>query len=442
MKLAQLSARLPFYYGWVVVAVAFLTIGIGVTTRTSFSLLFPPILDEFGWERGVTAAAFSIGFVCSIVLGPIYGALMDRFGPHLVLPIAAVMMAAGLVTATMVSTPIGLYATFGLLVVGGALALSYQGHSMFVPNWFVRRRGFATGIAFAGVGTGAIIILPWIQTVIDSDGWRTACLALAAVFVVVLLPLNIVFQRRRPADLGLEPDGDHTGDQLSDPETTRRPLVDPVVDRAWAETDWTLGRAVRTSRFWWLFGTYFTALFAWYAALVHQTKYLIDIGFSTDLAAFALGLIGLFGIAGQIGIGTLSDRFGREMAWSAALGGFVLCYLGFLLLGVRPSVTLVYAIAAAQGLLAYGVGSLHGVVSLEIFGGPRAATIYSFAAIGGNLGAASGPWLIGYLFDQTGSYATGFSLCAGLSLLSILCIWMAAPRSVRLTSGQAARRVR
>ena len=57
--------RLPFFYGWVIVAVAFVTMGLGVSTRTAFSLLFPPILDEFGWERGVTAGAFSFGFLVS-----------------------------------------------------------------------------------------------------------------------------------------------------------------------------------------------------------------------------------------------------------------------------------------------------------------------------------------------------------------------------------------
>ena len=66
-------SRLPFYYGWIVVAVAFVTMGIGVNTRTAFSLLFPPILAEFGWERGVTAAAFSIGFVASTIYAPFIG---------------------------------------------------------------------------------------------------------------------------------------------------------------------------------------------------------------------------------------------------------------------------------------------------------------------------------------------------------------------------------
>src|SRR6476620_5361749 len=76
------SMRLPFFYGWLIVAVVFVSMGIGVNVRTAFSLLFPPILDEFGWERGVTAGAFSFGFVVSAVFSPLMGRLMDRRGPR------------------------------------------------------------------------------------------------------------------------------------------------------------------------------------------------------------------------------------------------------------------------------------------------------------------------------------------------------------------------
>ena len=75
--------RLPFYYGWVIVAVTFVTMAIGVNARTSFSLFFPPILDEFGWDRGVTAGAFSFGFLVSGIMSPLMGRLMDRAGPRL-----------------------------------------------------------------------------------------------------------------------------------------------------------------------------------------------------------------------------------------------------------------------------------------------------------------------------------------------------------------------
>src|SRR5437868_6657471 len=91
--------RRPFFYGWVIVAVAFVTMGIGVNARTAFSLLFPPILDEFGWERGVTAGAFSFGFLISAGLSPLLGRLMDRRGPRLVIEMGVGLMASGMFLA-------------------------------------------------------------------------------------------------------------------------------------------------------------------------------------------------------------------------------------------------------------------------------------------------------------------------------------------------------
>ena len=157
------KGRLPFFYGWIVVAVAFVTLGIGVNARTSFSLLFPPILAEFGWDRALTAAAFSVGFVASTIFAPFIGLLMDRFGPRYVLAFGLLMVSAGMASATRIQTPLHLYLTLGVLVVGGSVFTSYIGHSLFLPNWFVRRRGLAIGIAFSGVGIGSIVIFPWMQ---------------------------------------------------------------------------------------------------------------------------------------------------------------------------------------------------------------------------------------------------------------------------------------
>jgi MFS family permease len=77
--------RLPFFCGWLLVAVGFITMAVGVNARTAFSLLFPQILNEFGWDRGVTAGAFSFGFLVSAVVTPCVGWLTDRRGPRLVI---------------------------------------------------------------------------------------------------------------------------------------------------------------------------------------------------------------------------------------------------------------------------------------------------------------------------------------------------------------------
>ena len=171
------AARLPFFFGWVIIVVAFLTVAVSVTTRTAFSLMFPPIVDEFGWDRGLAAGAFSFGFLVSAVISPVVGRLMDRRGPRFVIEIGVVLTAAGLLGATVMQAPWQLYATLGVLVGAGANCMSFSVQSQYLPNWFMRRRALATGIAFSGVGVGAILILPWLQTIILKDGWRSACWA-------------------------------------------------------------------------------------------------------------------------------------------------------------------------------------------------------------------------------------------------------------------------
>src|SRR2546425_11496417 len=220
---------LPFFYGWFIVAVAFVTMGIGVNARTAFSLLALPISDEFGWARGLTDGAISFGFLISAFLGPVLGRLMDRRGPRAGMLLGVAMVGAGLGLAPLVTTPWHLYLTLGVLVAGGTVCLGYTGHALFLANWFVRRRGLAIGIAFSGVGVGSIVILPWLQRLIAGAGGRTACIAMAALVLVTLAPLNVL-TRRRPEDMGLLPDGDLTSD------TTARGARNPsnIVDHAWA----------------------------------------------------------------------------------------------------------------------------------------------------------------------------------------------------------------
>jgi MFS family permease len=430
-------ASFPFYYGWVVIAVAFVTMGIGVNARTSFSLLYPPILAEFGWDRGTTAAAFSVGFVSSTLLSPIVGIFMDRWGPRLVVPLGTVMVALGFVGATIASQPWHLYLTLGVLVVGGSIFVSYIGHSMFLPNWFVKRRGLAIGIAFSGVGVVSIFMFPLLQAYIDFAGWRAACIALAILLVATIVPLNIALQRRRPEDLGLEPDG-----ARSDGKGSGGRAQDNVVDADWVKVDWTLRRAIREPRFWWVFIGYFAALYAWYSVQVHQTKYLVDVGFDAATAAFALAVVGFAGIGGQIGIGWFSDRAGREVAWTLACVGYAICYVTLLMLDEAPSTFVMYVMVISQGLLGYGIASIYGAIPAELFQGRKFATVFGVLTLGGAFGAGGGPWLTGFLYDLQGDYHLAFWLGFAMSVVSAVCIWLAAPRKVRMVGGLVEKRRR
>jgi len=439
--LSRFAARLPFFYGWIVVAVVFITMAVGVNARTAFSLFFPPILEEFGWDRGVTAGAFSFGFLISAFLSPPLGRLMDARGPRWVSLIGIVITGGGLILATLATQPWHFYLTLGVLVGAGSVCLGYSCQALFLPAWFERRRGLASSIAFSGVGLGSIFLLPLLQQLIETTGWRSACIALGSFALIALGPLALLLERR-PQNLGLLPDGASaapSGEQKATPTATpARP--DTVVDRAWTTIEWTLARALRTSRFWWLALGYFSGLFAWYMVQVHQTKYLVEIGFDATEAAFALGFVALVGIPGQIALGQLSDRLGREIVWTIGSLGFVLTYAALIALQQQPSPALMWFMVIAQGALGYSLTSVFGAIPLEIFEGPHYGSIFGtlmFAAISGG---AVGPLVAGLVHDLTGTYTLAWWLGIGSGLVAIACIWMAAPRKVRLVAGQAERR--
>jgi MFS family permease len=421
--------RLPFFYGWIIIAVTFVTMAIGVNARTAFSLFFPPIIDEFGWERGITAGAFSFGFVVSAVVSPLIGRLMDRLGPRSVMELGVALMAGGLLLAPLTTQPWHLYLTIGVLVGAGSICLGYSGQSLFLPNWFIRRRGLAIGLAFAGVGIGSVTLLPWVQWMIDHSGWRAACTAIGLLVLVVLAPINLLL-RKQPEDLGLRPDGDAAASAAS-----VKP-VSNVVDPDWAGVDWTLRRALRTTRFWWLAIGYAGGLYIWYAVQVHQTRYLLDIGFSPSVAVWALGAVSLLGIPGQIVLGHVSDRVGREWIWSASCAGFAICFAALIALARYPSLPLVYLMVVSQGALGYGLTSIMGAVVVEIFQGKHYGSIFGTIMVAALAGGAAGPLVTGVLHDLWGNYTLAFLIGIGVSALSALAIWLAAPGKIRAVAGR------
>jgi MFS family permease len=422
------ASSLPFYYGWLIVGIAFVTMGISVTARTAFSLLMPPLIDEFGWDRGLAAGAFSFGFLVSALVSPIAGRVMDARGPRAVILTGVVLMAAGLMFAPTIERPWHFYATLGVLVSAGANLSTYTAHSQFLPNWFVRRRGLAISIAFAGVGVGAIVLLPWLQSIILTGGWRASCTFMGWLVVVILGPLNLLV-RKQPADIGLQPDGA----SQTVPAGTRAPNI---VDPAWTAIEWTLARAMRTSRFWWIVAGYFCALIAWYAVQVHQTKYLIEIGFTPLVSAWALGAVSVAGIPGQIALGALSDRVGREWVWTAGCAGFAICYAALIALEHTRSDALLYAMVVSQGFLGYALTSVMGPIVAEIFEGPHYGSIFGTITVALIAGGAAGPLFTGVIHDATGSYRLAFALAIVCCVISAGAIWIAAPRKVRVVPGK------
>jgi len=146
--------------------------------------------------------------------------------------------------------------------------------------------------------------------------------------------------------------------------------------------------------------------------------------------------VSLAGIPGQIVLGHLSDRIGREWVWTVGCFGFVLCYVALLLLGQSPTPALLYFMVLSQGMLGYGLTSVVGAIPAEIFQGPHYGSIFGSLMLASIAGGAAGPWVTGVLHDATGSYTLAFWIAIAGSVLSAAAIWLAAPRRVRAVAGR------
>ena len=169
---------------------------------------------------------------------------------------------------------------------------------------------------------------------------------------------------------------------------------------------------------------------------VHQTKFLLDIGFSPNVAVWALGIVSLLGIPGQILLGHASDRIGREAIWAVSCTGFAICFAALIALKYQPSLLLVYVMVFAQGMLGYGLTSVMGAVILEIFQGAQFGSIFGCIMLAGLAGGAAGPWVTGFLHDVTQSYTIAFAIGIAVSVLSAVAIWQSSPRKIRAVAGR------
>ncbi|MBI3966016.1 MAG: MFS transporter [Chloroflexi bacterium] len=433
-----IAGRLPFFYGWVIVGVSFVFVGLAYTVWYSFSVFLVALVADQGWGRGGTSAAFSIFVIVHGFAGWAAGLLVDRFGTRLVIVGGAVVTGLGLAACSAVEAAWQYYLAYGVVCAVGVSLVGWTPNVVIVQRWFERRLGLAIGIASAGIGAGILALVPATEWAIARLGWRAAYLVQAAVLVVVVIPLALIALRERPQDLGLHPDGARTASS-----GTRRKAVEPtderVIDHTWAAQDWTPGKAARTRQFWLAALGFFSSNLAAQMVFVHQVALLVDSGRDRALAALVVGAIGLISVFGKIGWGILADRLGRELTFAIGTAGLM---SGIALLALVPTVpgTAIVALFVVLFGLGYAVTPpLTPSVMADFFAGRSFGAIFGAFFVCTGFGSAAGAWTAGLIFDLTQSYLLALEVGVALAALSAVCIWLAAPRRIRLAPGIAAR---
>lgn len=422
--------RAHFFYGWVIVAI---NADDGYRRQRAHSVLvvLPSIVGEFHWERGLTAGAFSFGFVVSAAFSPLIGRMMDRFGPRVVMEGGVLLMAAGLLLAPLTTE---------------IWHLQYRGTSGRRRQRLPQLRPIALPAELVRAsarprdGAGLRRCRHRIDHHVSMDRLRRARRlafgldrARHRLMLVVLVPINLMV-RKRPQDMGLLPDGDDHSDSAA--MQAKRATV-MIVDPREAATDWTLSRALRTAPFWWLSLGFFCGLYSWYAVQVHQTKYLVEVGFSSTVAVWALGAVGLLGIPSQIVLGGLSDRIGREWIWTISGLGFVICLVALIGLAYVPQHGAGLSDDRRAGPDRLRIDGGDGRGGRGDFRGQAIRQHFRHDHAGGVGGRRGG--IVDHRPAARPIWRLHRGICAGhrFPVCSAAAIWFAAPRKVRAVAGRA-----
>ena len=427
MEFRSATAPRRFYYGWVIVGLAMLSMAYWFGLRTTFSVFFVALIDNFHWGRAAGAGAQSIAMVVYMMMAPIIGAMVDRMGPRKIIVPGIILTGLGLLLCTKIQTLFQFYLFFGVMAGMGITCLSITPFTVILSQWFDKKRGMANGLAGVGIGMGPLLFVPLFQYLISSWGWRSAFLVFSVLVLTIPLPLNALFLKHKPEDLGLMPDGNH-------PRTV--PAIEPKqkTDPPSIQNARTLKDLMKTARFWALIIFPSLTVFGVYIVIVHHVRYLVDLGVGRMWAASLFAVIGAISGGFRFFWGWLSDRIGREITYT--IGGicFSLGILALLLFQYIASPFLLYLFALFFGAGWGSTAPMFMSISGDLYKGKNFGLIYGLVEGNIGVGAAVGTWLGGYIFDQTQNYFWAFVLAILISFISVFLVWFVAPRKFRLVN--------
>ena len=400
----------------------------------SFSVFLVPLVEEFGWSRGLTAGALSLSTVVQGLLAPVTGMLVDRVGPRRVVLGGVVLLGSAPLLNATVHAPWHLYLYTGVLGAIGLVGLGWVPMGVLLSQWFVERRGRAVGVAFSGMGVGVFVIGPLTQALVTAVGWRTASATLGAGALCLLLPL--VWWGAREPDVG-EPRGEglgasgvSSGRGLPLSATTLRASVVPSRGGPPVPApDPSPRYALRTRAFWALFLAYFFTPLAVFPVSAHQVAFAIDLGIEPLVAATVFGLMGLMSSLGRPGFGLAADRFGGPLSATVSFACTACGALALLALETSARTTWLGVYAILFGLGFGARGPIITAMASDLFGGRRFGAIYGVLNLGNGLGAALGPWFAGFVHDVTGSYRIAFVASVVFCVFGAGCFWATGRRA-------------
>ncbi len=418
-----------FYYGWVIVGLAFCSLAFWFGIRTSFSVFYVVLDAQFSWPPAALAGAQSAALLAGMIAAPLIGMLIDRYGPGKVILPGIVITTVGLALCATASSLFEFYLYYGIITGSAVTSIGVVAYSTVLRHWFWKKRGLASGIAVSGFGVGMLVFVPLVQYGIASWGWRNAFFLLSAFSGLCLLPLTVCLLRHKPGLDVERPDHEQ-------PHPSAGGVKEIMSACRASPPELSLSDTVRQDVFWHFMLFAFFASVGVYIVLVHTVIYLVGLGTDAMVAATVFAMVGAISSVCRIFWGGLSDRYGRELIYFI---GIVIACLGIGCLLLRKTSGWAYFTYLFTLLFGIGWGATAPSImasSTDIFDGRQYGFIFGLVQGVINLGAALGAWLGGAIYGNYRSYGAAFVMAIVALAFSCLFIWKAAPRKGASSAGK------
>jgi len=387
--------KLPLFYGWFVVAAAFAVTFVGFGSAYAFSAFIGSLQTDFAASRGSVSLVFSLAGFLYFSLGIVSGPLADRWGSRKLVIVGMLLTAAGLTAASMARNLAEVYVAYGL-GVGLGVGCSYVPAVGAVQRWFLKRRGFASGLAVSGIGVGTLV-MPYVASLlIEVLNWRSAYLILGGLVAVVGVGMAFLIEND-PRDRGLGPDGD------------------PIQCHLVRQEGFSVKGAITSRRFIALYIACLICSFGLFVPFVHLVPYALDHGIPQSSAVLLLGVIGVGSTAGRFLIGGLADRMGRQLAVLIMFAGMA----GALVIWVLSTgLWTLAAFAFIYGVFYGGFVAVLPALVMDYFGGRNVSGVIGALYTSVAFGTLLGPSAAGFAFDLSHSYVLPILASVGANVIA------------------------
>ena len=408
------KAPKKFFYGWIIVLCCTLLMAVGTGIFVNCVGIFvKPVCEDLGFERGTFTLYTTITSVLSMLAMLVFGELY-RKKPRRIRLYIAIGGLTGCLVFFGYSLSSKLWHFYTLSAIYGCVATTLAGISVttLVNNWFVDKRGLATGLAFAGSGVSAAIMTPVLTTVVTDYGWRMGYRTMSLVSFIILIPAMLLI-RLEPSDKGLLPYGvtPHPS------EEDKRSIT--VIE----QTGLTRAQAVKTSSFYFQSIGIFCLSLAGMGISNHAISYFTDIGYSPLTASTAMSLVMTIMIGAKILLGAVFDKIGSVR--SAILTGLCMIASTLSIRFAGAGAFMPYVFSVCFG---FGYSTLTVPYSYLIgqnFGTREFSSIYSLICTLGSLGGGIAATLTGMLYDRLGSYYPVWTIYFVLACLALTFLFLA-----------------